>query len=105
MRKLWIRAADAARRFADATRRFICKCFGHKKVRGSVGTVGAQACLRCHRITDQLTNRRGMTRGELERAIDAKLTDGWSLERINWKKKVAHLVDRHGNRRAEALNV
>lgn len=96
MRKVFVRVADA-------WRRFICKVMGHKRVRGSVGTVGVLACVRCHRITDQRTAMRAVTRGELERRLAARLPDGWTLNRINWKKRVVHLTDARGNPHTELL--
>lgn len=98
MTRFWIR-------LVDRTARLLCRIFGHRKVRGSIGTVGVKACLRCRRVIEQRTAMRELTRGELERRIAAKLPEGWTLHRINWKKRLAHLTDAHGNPRTELLTV
>jgi hypothetical protein len=77
-------------------RRAICYFLGHKKVDGSLHTVGLRHCLRCLRIVDYRTVRRRVTRGDIERRMVAHPPEGYSFVSCNWKKRKAKFVSQSG---------
>jgi Prophage protein (DUF1660) len=75
----------------------VCRVVGHRKQRASVGSIGALYCARCYRVTDQLTVRRGETKGDADRIMEriAKMTS-YTFNYINWKKRIAHFTQPSG---------
>jgi hypothetical protein len=71
-------------------RRAVCSVFGHVEQDVSIATVGFTICRRCLRITEQRTVRKRVTKGDIERRMEAYPPTGYRFINCNWQKRKAN---------------